>query len=83
MADVTCARCGLRREGLPGPPFNNDLGRRVQAEMCGVCWGDWLRHQTALINHYALNVLDPKAKSFLYEQLESFAFGQQRQAPEA
>jgi len=82
VAEVTCERCGQRREGLPSPPFNNDLGRRVHAGVCGVCWGDWLRQQTALINHYSLNVLDPKAKTFLYEQLEAFAFGQARQAPD-
>jgi Fe-S cluster biosynthesis and repair protein YggX len=57
------------------PPFGNELGQRVQASVCSVCWGEWLKHQTALINHYALNVLDPKAKTFLYEQLEEYFFG--------
>lgn len=60
------------------PPFPTDLGQRVQASVCGVCWSEWLQHQTALINHYALNVLDPKAKSFLYEQLEAYFFAPPR-----
>lgn len=83
MAELTCERCGKHREGLPAPPFNNDLGRKVHAGICSVCWADWLRHQTALINHYALNVLDPKAKTFLYQQLEEFAFGQPPETPTA
>jgi len=82
MVQLTCERCGNHREGLPAPPFNNDLGRRVHAGMCSVCWADWLRQQTALINHYALNVLDPNAKAFLYQQLEEFAFGKSRPAPD-
>ena len=77
MATVQCVRCAQQREGLAAPPFNNDLGRRLHQAACGSCWQDWLRHQTALINHYALNLLDPQAKAFLYQQLEAFFFGEQ------
>jgi Fe-S cluster biosynthesis and repair protein YggX len=74
MADVTCAHCGQTRAGLPYAPFNNDLGKRIQAEICNECWQQWLKQQTMLINHYGLNVREPDAKKFLYEQTEKFLF---------
>jgi Fe-S cluster biosynthesis and repair protein YggX len=75
MADVTCVRCGQTRAGLPYAPFNNDLGKRIQGEICNVCWQEWLKQQTMLINHYGLNVRDAEAKTFLYEQTDKFLFG--------
>jgi Fe-S cluster biosynthesis and repair protein YggX len=55
-------------------PFQNDLGRRAYQEICGVCWGEWLKTQQQLFNHYALNLRDPKAKEFLFGQMEQFLF---------
>ena len=52
-------------------PFRNPLGERVHAEICQVCWGEWLKHQTLLINHSGLDPRDPKAKNFLYQQIEA------------
>lgn len=75
MPDVTCARCGQTREPLPFPPFNNDLGKRIHGSICKVCWDQWLKQQTMLINHYGLNVRDPEAKKFLMENTEKFLFG--------
>ena len=40
----------------------------------GVCWAEWLQHQTMLINHYGLNVRDPDAKKFLMENMEKYLF---------
>lgn len=74
MPDIHCTRCGETRGNLPFAPLNNDLGRRVQAEICQVCWGEWLKYQTMLINHYGLNVRDPEAKKLLTDNLEKFLF---------
>ena len=74
MADVTCARCGETRAGMPFAPFNNDLGKRIHASVCQECWALWLKQQTMLINHNGLNVRDPEAKAFLYDQTEKFLF---------
>lgn len=74
MPDIQCTRCGEQRAAMPYAPLNNEVGRRVQAEICQVCWGDWLKHQTMLINHYGLNVRDPDAKKFLTENLERYLF---------
>jgi len=56
-------------------PFPTELGRRVYAQICGVCWADWLRTQQQLINHYALNLRDPQAKEFLFANMDQFLFG--------
>ena len=75
MPDVTCARCGQTREGLPAPPFPNDLGARIVASICQPCWKDWLKQQTQIINHYGLDLRDPKARQMLMAQTETFLFG--------
>jgi Fe-S cluster biosynthesis and repair protein YggX len=74
MPPLTCARCGLERDRQPFRIFQNDLGLRVFETICTECWAEWLKHQQALINHYALNLRDPKAKAFLFEQMEQFLF---------
>lgn len=74
---ITCARCG--RDDVPpvaGPPFPTELGRRVAAEICVDCWEEWKRRQMLLINHYGLNLQEDRARAFLYQNLESFLFGE-------
>lgn len=67
---IHCRRCGEDAPVLQKAPFRNELGERIVAEICASCWKDWLQHQTLLINHYGLDPRDPKAKAFLYEQIE-------------
>ena len=74
-ATVTCTRCGQTRDGFERPPFPGAIGARVVESICQTCWGDWLKQQTMLINHYGLNLRDPEAKKFLTEQTERFLFG--------
>jgi Fe-S cluster biosynthesis and repair protein YggX len=80
MSDITCSRCGQTRERMAFKPFPNDLGQKVYDTICAVCWGDWVKHQQALINHYGLQLQDPKARKFLYESLEQFLFTSAPQA---
>jgi Fe-S cluster biosynthesis and repair protein YggX len=72
--DITCTRCGNTRAGLSRSPFPGALGTRIVAEICPDCWGQWLKQQTMLINHYGLNVMDPQARSFLTKNLGAFLF---------
>jgi Fe-S cluster biosynthesis and repair protein YggX len=60
---------------MAAPPLPTALGSRIYDSVCQDCWNAWLKEQTALINHYNLNLLDPKAKQFLTEQTEAFFFG--------
>ncbi len=74
MSEITCTRCGQTREGFDRPPFPGPIGARAQQEICTVCWNEWLRQQTMLINHYGLNLMDPQARSFLTRNMEAFLF---------
>jgi Fe-S cluster biosynthesis and repair protein YggX len=56
-------------------PFQNELGRRAFEQICGVCWGDWIKTQQQLINHYGLNLREPQAKDFLFRNMEQHLFG--------
>ena len=72
----TCARCG--RSGpvrLAAPPFPNEMGRRIESEICADCWEAWKKHQMALINHYALDVRSADARGFLTAAMDAFLFG--------
>lgn len=69
---ITCARCGQHRPQMGFKPFQNELGQQLFETICTVCWSEWLKAQQQLINHYALNLLDPKSKQFLVEQLRAF-----------
>lgn len=75
---IHCRRCKADKPSLPRPPFRNELGERIQGEICQDCWKDWLEHQTLLINHYGLDVRDAKARQFLYTQVEEVLLGDGR-----
>ncbi len=74
METILCARCGLQRERMAFQPFQNDLGKRAFETICATCWAEWLKTQQQLINHYSLNLRDPKAKEFLFRNMEQFLF---------
>jgi len=74
MAEITCVRCGQTGPQLSRAPLRNELGERVLASICERCWGEWLRYQTALINHHGLDVRDPQAREFLSTNMEAYLF---------
>lgn len=74
MTQIDCARCGNPGETLEKPPLRNELGERVHASICRTCWEEWLKYQTALINHYGLDVRDREAKDFLMKNMEAYMF---------
>lgn len=74
MAEINCERCGQTGPQLGRPPFRNELGERVHASICQRCWDQWLRQQTALINHYGLDVREKPAREMLLANMEAFLF---------
>lgn len=74
MAEIECVRCGETGEQLAKPPLRNDLGERVHASICRSCWDEWLAYQTALINHYGLDVRNRDAREFLSRNMEAYLF---------
>ncbi len=71
---VACTRCGQTRGAVPFRPFPNALGQRVLDQICNVCWSEWLKLQQQLINHYGLNLREPRSKEFLLAELEKCLF---------
>ena len=72
MATITCTRCSLHRDQQGFPPFPNARAKQLFEEICAVCWAEWLKYQQQLINHYALNLREPKSKEYLLEQMGQF-----------
>ena len=60
---------------LEKPPFRSDRGARIQSQICSACWGEWLQHQTLLINHYGLDPREKKSRDFLYSQIDEVLLG--------
>ena len=74
MPDITCVRCGQVGPQLAKPPLRNALGERIFDSICQNCWNQWLRYQTALINHNGLDVRDAPAREFLTANMEAYLF---------
>lgn len=78
---VFCQKLQTSLEGLPCPPVPGPLGERIHQSISQKAWQAWLAHQTMLINEYRLNLMDPKAKVFLREEMEKFLFGGESALP--
>lgn len=72
---VMCAKIKEQMEGLDFPPFPGELGKKVFENVSKEAWKQWLGQQTILINEYRLSSLDPKARTFLMEEMQKFLFG--------
>lgn len=72
---VQCAKFEQELPALAKPPFPGDLGDRIFNEVSTMAWDAWQEQATLVINHYGLNMADPRANTFLFEQMEAFLFG--------
>lgn len=73
---VECARLGQELPALENPPFPGELGERIYENISKLAWSMWQQQATLIINHYGLNMADPRAQEFLMEQMEEFFFGE-------
>lgn len=78
---VQCVKLNREAEGLDRQPYPGDLGKRVFDNVSKEAWADWLKHQTMLLNEYRLSPIDPKARTFLEEQMDKFFFGDGAETP--
>jgi Fe-S cluster biosynthesis and repair protein YggX len=72
---VTCIKLGVEADGLDFPPVPGELGKKVYENVSKEAWQGWLKHQTMLINENRLNMMDPKARKYLMEQMDRHFFG--------
>jgi Fe-S cluster biosynthesis and repair protein YggX len=76
--------CTLLKKDLPSlsfPPYPGAKGQRIMDQISQEAWNMWLQHQTMLINEHHLNLLDPKARAFLGDEMEKFLFGSGSEKP--
>jgi len=78
---VNCIKLKREAEGLDRAPYPGDLGQRIFDNVSKEAWQEWLKQQTMLINEYRLSPIDPKARTFLEEQMEKFFFGEGAELP--
>ena len=71
---VQCVKMGEELDGLDFLPFPGELGQKVFDHVSKEAWKQWLGQQTILINEYRLSSLDPKARSFLTEEMQKYLF---------
>lgn len=69
---VFCRKYQRDMEGLAQPPFPGARGQRVFETVSKQAWGEWIAHQTLLINERRLNMMDRTARAFLEEEMEKF-----------
>ncbi|MEZ5428310.1 MAG: Fe(2+)-trafficking protein [Pyrinomonadaceae bacterium] len=69
-----CARCAAKTEPIGFAPIPTELGRQIGEECCKNCWTEWLEKQKQIINHFGLDLSDPDAHQFLFDQMKIFFF---------
>jgi len=72
---VKCIKLGTEAEGLDFPPIPGELGKKIWENVSKEAWQQWIKHQTMLINENRLNLMDPKARKYLAEQMDRHFFG--------
>lgn len=78
---VHCCKLKRDAEGMLKAPFPGALGERIFNEVSKEAWNMWLSHQTMLINEYRLNLLEPKSREFLKEEMQKYFFGEGSEKP--
>ncbi|MGH1487562.1 MAG: oxidative damage protection protein [Cellvibrionaceae bacterium] len=69
---VMCRKYKKEMEGLVQPPLPGAKGQDLFDNVSKQAWGEWMQHQTLLINEKQLNLLDMGARTYLAEQMEKF-----------
>lgn len=72
VGEVLCCRCGQPGQRLAAPPFRNALGERIQKQVCGSCWGEWIAMGTKVINELRLPLADPAAQKVFDQHMFEF-----------
>jgi Fe-S cluster biosynthesis and repair protein YggX len=52
---VFCAKLKQELPGLPEPPFDSELGKKIYDNVSQQAWGQWMEHCKMLLNEYRLN----------------------------
>jgi Fe-S cluster biosynthesis and repair protein YggX len=69
---VFCRKYQKELEGLDFPPYPGQKGVDIFQNVSKQAWGEWMAHQTMLINEKHLSVMDLGTKVYLTEQMDKF-----------
>ncbi|GAA5525293.1 putative Fe(2+)-trafficking protein [Microbulbifer aestuariivivens] len=73
---VFCRKYQQELEGLDTPPFPGPKGQDIFDHVSKKAWGEWMSHQTMLINEKRLNMMEPSSRAYLSEQMQKFLSGE-------
>jgi Fe-S cluster biosynthesis and repair protein YggX len=71
---VHCRKLNKDLPGLARPPYKNELGQRIYAEVSREAWDMWLKDSVKFINTYRVDLASPEGQKFMLEQV-SIYFG--------
>ncbi|RUO48645.1 MULTISPECIES: oxidative damage protection protein [Pseudidiomarina] len=71
---VYCQYLKKEAEGLDFQLYPGELGQKIFENISKEAWAEWQKKQTMLINENRLNLMDPKSREFLEEQMKAFLF---------
>ena len=74
---VYCVKLKKESKGLEIAPLPGEKGQWIFDNISQEVWNEWQQHQTRLINERKLNLLDPKIRSYLLEQMDKFFSGKE------
>lgn len=74
---VFCRKYKEELEGLDLPPMPGTKGQDIFENISKKAWGEWMSHQTMLINEKRLNLMDLTDRAYLDEQREKFFSGEE------
>ena len=72
---VNCIKLGKEAEGLARPTYPGDLGQRIFDNVSQEAWGEWLKHQTMLMNENRLSPINPEHRKLIETEMDKFFFG--------
>lgn len=73
---IFCRKYQCELEGLDQPPYPGAKGQDMFDNISKKAWGEWMQHQTMLINENRLNMMDLTARTYLGEQMKKFFSGE-------
>jgi len=74
---VFCRKYQQELDGLDIPPMPGKVGEEILANISKKAWGEWMGHQTTLINEKRLNLMSLTDREYLNEQRERFFSGKE------
>ena len=79
---VHCIKLNTEAEGLDRAPYPGEIGQKILEQVSKAAWGEWLKHQTMLINENRLSPINREHRAFLEQEMEKYFFGGGSEKPE-